>query len=71
MSLTKKVNGADVLCSPEEEAAIRAEWAAWTPPIDQRAIDLADAKAKLDLAVVPTAGLPAIKDALAALKNIL
>lgn len=28
MPLTKNVNGVDVECTPEEEAAIRAEWAA-------------------------------------------
>jgi len=35
MVLTKNVNGKDVQCSAEEEAAIRAEWAA----NEQKAID--------------------------------
>jgi len=48
MSLTRMRDGVPVPLSEEEEAAVLAEWAAWTPPVpvDQADLDQIDKRMK-------------------------
>ena len=59
--LTKIENGIEVICTPKEEAQIRAEWLANEPNQDKALKDACKEKAKSLLALTDWAVLPDVQ----------